>query len=173
MSSINIYVSDSEKAEIKRISAVTGKSASDLVREMISALSAQHPNTTKETIHLVWELRDVMVGKNPIKAWISKDGKCCIYRSLNNQRFNLQSPCDTDYIRPVNAPYKQRPCTKVKVTSEMIYDTFVATRHLNVCDGGYEFDGITWDKLPSTEYEFYIDEQCYFHSPRRPYGNEN
>lgn len=169
MSSINIYVSDSEKAELKRISAVTGKSASDLVREMITALSAQHPNTAKETIHLVWELRDITQGKNKTKAWVSKDGKCYILRSENNLRLNLPSPCDTDWVRQVNPPYYLRPRFKIKVTSEMIYDTFVATKHINVCDGSryehdgiiYEHDGIIWQSLPSSEYEFYIKGEVY------------
>lgn len=157
MSSLNLYISDSEKAELKRISAVTGKSASDLVREMITALSAQHPNTAKETIHLVWEFRDITYGKNKTKAWVSKDQTCYILRNKNNLRLNLPSPRDTDYVSRINCPYRQRPCTKVKVTSEMIYDTCVVTKHINVCDGVYELDGITWDKLPSTEYAFYIE----------------
>lgn len=157
MSSINLYISDAEKAEIKRISAVTGKSASDLVREMITDLSAQHPNTTKETIHLVWELRDITYGKIKTKAWVSKDGKCCILRSKYNQRLNLTSPCDTDVVRTVADPYQR---TKLKVTSEMIYDTFVATKHINVCDVGYELDGIVWEDLPVTEFAFYIEGEA-------------
>lgn len=154
MSSLNLYISASEKAEIKRISAVTGKSASDLVREMISALSAQHPNTTKETIHLVWELRDITYGKIKTKAWVSKDGKCCILRSQYNQRLNIPSPCDTDWVHTVNAPYYQH--TKIKVTSEMIYDTYIDTKSITVSNGGYAHDGIVWKSIPTTESEFYL-----------------
>ena len=158
MSSLNLYISDSEKAELKRIRAVTGKSASDLVREMITALSAQHPNTAKETINIVWELRDITYGRDKTKAWVSKDQTCYILRDRYNQRLNLPSPRDTDYVGMINFPYRQRPCTKVKVTSEMIYDTHVVIKHINVCDGVYELDGIIWDKLPSTEYAFYFEE---------------
>lgn len=152
MSSLNLYISESEKAELKRISAVTGKSASDLVREMITDLSAKHPEHKQHTVYMCWELRDTAYGKIKTKAWVSRDQTCYILRNPYNQRFNLPSPCDTDVIQEIaNNRYK------IKILGEMIYDTCVATKHINVCDGGYELDGITWDKLPSTEYEFYIE----------------
>lgn len=155
MSSLNLYLRDKDKLALKRISAITGKSASDLVRDMINTLSAQYPVNEHLDIHMVWELRDVIVCKTPAKAWVSKDGKCCILRSQYNQRLNVPSPCDTDIVRTVNDPYQR---TKIKVTGDMIYDTFIATKHINVlCAGGYEHDGIVWNELPTTEHAFYIE----------------
>lgn len=154
MSSINIYLSEKDKAEIKRISAVTGKSASDLVREMIKTLSTQYPEHQTHDIHLCWELRDVSYGKSKTEAWVSKDGKCIIIRSEYNMSINIPIPCDSDIVHTVNKPNQR---TKIKSIGNIVYDRFVDTKHINVCDGGYELDGITWDKLPSTEYEFYIE----------------
>ena len=48
MSALNLYITNEQKAELKRISVVTGKSASELVREMITALSEQYPEYKAE-----------------------------------------------------------------------------------------------------------------------------
>ena len=157
MSSLNLYITNEQKAELKRISAITGKSASDLVRDMIATLSIQYKETKHHDVHMCWELRDVIVGKTPAKAWVSKDGKCCILRTPYNQRLNMPSPCDTDIVRTVADPYQR---TKIKVTGDMIYDTFIATKHITVCAGGYEHDGIVWNELPTTEHAFYIEGEA-------------
>ena len=155
MSSVNIYMSDKDKAELMRISAITGKSASDLVRDMIKQVSDKYNN--KIEIYMVWELRDVVYGKTPTKAWVSKDGKCCILRSQYKQRLNVPSLCDTDIVRTVNDQYQR---TSIKISSNIIYDTFVDTKHLNVCDGGFELDGVVWEELPDTEFAFYIEGEA-------------
>lgn len=153
MSSINIYLSEKDKAELQYVCAITGKSASDYVRTMIADLVLKHEKTYD--IHLCWELRDVSYGKSKTKAWVSKDGKCIVIRSEHNMRLNIPTPCDSDIVHTINQPNQR---TKIKVLGDMIYDTYIDIKHIKATPNGYyELDGIVWEELPDSEFAFYIE----------------